>query len=397
MQKKSNRLAIIAAIFALALAGYAYWSAGIKKEDDTEEHHEHHKEGGETEKIELTPSQAREEGVILGSAGPGIIQRLIQAPGILTLNADRVAHVVPKVAGIAQEAKKNLGEKISQGSVLAILESREMAEAKTQYLAALKKELLTQSFLQLEQQLHDKKITAAQDYETTKAAAESASIDTELAKQKLYALGMDSEEIEELPAKDPSNLRIYEMRSPISGTVIERHMITGEALDTTSEAFVLADLQTVWADLTIYPQDLPYVAENMKVTIAQSNGKSIESKIIFVSPVIDRDTRTARAIALVDNSSGEWHPGSFITAIIPAETFATPLVVSADAVHKIDGESCVFLVQDDGFEIRPVKVGRTDGHCIEIIAGITPGDSYASENTFLLKAEHGKSEATHED
>jgi cobalt-zinc-cadmium efflux system membrane fusion protein len=107
--------------------------------------------------------------------------------------ADRMAQIVPKVGGTVTEARKNLGDTVEKGEVLALIESREMAESVADYLAAKRAEELARTTFNREKGLWDKKITAEQDYLTAKNAHQEAKIKLDLAKQKLQALGHDGD------------------------------------------------------------------------------------------------------------------------------------------------------------------------------------------------------------
>jgi cobalt-zinc-cadmium efflux system membrane fusion protein len=72
-----------------------------------------------------------------------------------------------------------------------------------------------------------------------------------------------------------------------------------------------------------------------------------------------------------------------------------PLVVPKSALQTIGKEDVVFVRTPDGFEKREVTLGRSDGQSTEILFGLFPGEDIAIANTFNLKAELGKSEASH--
>lgn len=210
-------------------------------------------------------------------------------------------------------------------------------------------------------------------------------------------MGMTQAEIDKLAdAKNP-NLRRYELRSPMQGVVIYKDITKGELLDTSQEVYMVADLNMLGAELGIFPQDLPYVTEGLDIVIHGTNGTAAPGKILSISPVIDEDTRTVKVVALIDNRTKEWKPGMYITADIKANAESANLVIPIEAIQKIDNGHVVFIANEQGFEIRPIKTGRTDGRLIEIVSGMNPGEPYASKNTFILKAEHGKDEAQHMD
>jgi len=108
---------------------------------------------------------------------------------------------------------------------------------------------------------------------------------------------------------------------------------------------------------------------------------------VFISPLLDKDTRSARVIAEIDNHDGVWRPGTFVTAAISVEEQPVSVVVPNSAIQTIGGEKVVFVRTPDGFEKRAVVAGRSDDRLTEIATGLLPGEIIAAANTFLLKAE----------
>jgi cobalt-zinc-cadmium efflux system membrane fusion protein len=155
-----------------------------------------------------------------------------------------------------------------------------------------------------------------------------------------------------------------------------------------TELFVIVDLSRVWIELSVSSADLPLIKEGQSVDVAfRGVPDSTTGKIIFVSPLLDKETRTARVIAALDNRDGRWRPGSFVTAAIAIEERVVPVVVPFTAVQTVDGRKAVFVRTKDGFEKRDVSLGQRDGKSVEIVSGLSAGETIAVSNTFSLKAE----------
>src|SRR5262249_27564347 len=120
------------------------------------------------------------------------------------------------------------------------------------------------------------------------------------------------------------------------------------------------------------------------------------ARVIFVSPLLDRETRNARVIASMPNPDHRWKPGTFVTAEIPLGSAASKVIVSKKALQAVRGQSTVFVRDTEGFEARPVRMGLEDDDDIEILSGLSAGETIAVANTFTLKAELEKSEPEHE-
>jgi cobalt-zinc-cadmium efflux system membrane fusion protein len=395
---------LIGLALLLCLAIWQLWpiSAPDKKNspiEKSEQHlHEHTDEHGHSHEEEnliwLSPGQIKELGIQTGIAGPGELSVTISTRGKIILHPDRLAHILPKISGIAKEARKNIGDSVKEGDILAILESREMADIKANYLAAKEKENLALSLLEREKGLHEKKVSAEQDYINAKSAYAEAKINIQLAQQRLRSFGIDDNEIHEL-LYDP-DLRLYDIRSPMNGVVIARHINKGEFIENTKTIYEIADLSIVWIEIGIYPKDLVQVKEGQTVDIfLPIDGKIAQAKIIYLSPIIQDETITAKAVAELKNLDGDWRPGSFVKVKIATENVFVPILISKEAIQEIDGQEFVFVKVPEGFEKRQVQIGLADDHNVEILSGLKSGEDYASSNTFVLKADLSKKEAEH--
>lgn len=362
--------------------------------DHSQHDHEHEHEHDEI--IRLNADQLNQAGIYTAAVQQGELRHVIKAPARVILKTDKIAHVIPPISGIVEAAYKQIGDMVQEGEVLALIRSREMAEVKSQYLAALKLETLNHALFQKERSLYERKISTEQEFLKSEHEAVAAAIQSELARQRLYALGLSQAEIEMLPQAHPEELARYVLRAPIDGTVVERDMTQGEYVDGTHETFQIADLSDLWMEITLYSSDLARVRPGHPITAVTPHGQSIETQVAFVKPLLNEDTRLAQAIASIDNSQGDWLPGTFVTALIEANRTAYPLIVPKASVQQMDGLPSVFVETEEGFEIRPVRLGAEDEECFEVIGGLAEGEVIALGNTFLLKAEHEKDEAAHE-
>jgi len=108
---------------------------------------------------------------------------------------------------------------------------------------------------------------------------------------------------------------------------------------------------------------------------------------VFIGPMLDKDSRSARAVVEIANESGIWRPGSFVTAAIAFEEQPVALVVPVSAVQNMSAATVVFVRVPEGFEKRQVVLGQSDDRIVEVVSGLRPGEMIAVTNTFLLKAE----------
>lgn len=209
----------------------------------------------------------------------------------------------------------------------------------------------------------------------------------------------DTVEKGELLAKIESNqsLSVYEMRAPISGTVIDRQISLGEYASEQKPAFIVADISTVWVDLSVYRRNLPRVRIGDKILIdVGDGGKPIEASLSYISPVGSSDTQSALARAVVPNIDMRLRTGLFVSARLILSAKPVAIAVRASAIQTVENRSVVFVRNGDKFEARDVELGARDSDNVEILFGLLDGDRYAAKNSFIVKAELGKGSASHE-
>jgi cobalt-zinc-cadmium efflux system membrane fusion protein len=203
----------------------------------------------------------------------------------------------------------------------------------------------------------------------------------------------------DLLARIESNqsLTVYELRAPIAGTVIDRQVSLGEYASEQKPAFIVADVSTVWVDLSVYRRDLPRVRVGDRLLIdAGDGGQPIEAEVSYISPVGSSDTQTALARAVIRNEAMRLRTGLFVSARLILSAREVPVAVKTSAVQTIDNRNVIFVREGERFEIRDVQLGERDAEHIEVVSGLAGGDRYAARNSFVVKAEIGKGSATHE-
>jgi cobalt-zinc-cadmium efflux system membrane fusion protein len=277
---------------------------------------------------------------------------------------------------------------------LATLESREVADANSEYLAARLSNELQKELFQRDRKLYEGKVLTEQQFLRSRNLTAQTEMKFNIARQKLFALGLGQDEIVALPDEPESLLRRQEVRSPLTGRIVERKVDLGTVVGRDSletELFVVVDLARVWVDLAVSPADLPRIKEGQTATItARGMKEQADGTVVFISPLLDRESRTARVVVEIPNDSGRWRPGSFVTAAIAVETDNVSLAVPTTAIQTIGGDKVLFIRTEEGFEKRAVVLGRSDERLTEIVTGLKPGQSVAATNTFPLKAEFMK-------
>ena len=279
--------------------------------------HGHHEAGA----IELSDEQIAAAAIDIGPAQAGVLSRRRLAPGTLMPAGDRIGRVAVRLLGTVAELRKRLSDPVERNEVVAVIESREVADAKSEYLATRVTHELQQTLFTRAATLWQGKIVTENDYLRARASAQDARVKFETARQKLFTLGLSEEQIAALPDQPAASLSRQELRSPIAGKVAERRVDLGALVGREgqeSELYVIVDLSELWVDLAVAPADLPAIREGREiVVVVGTGGERAPARIIFVSPLLDRDTRAARVTATLANPDQAFRPGSFVTAEIP--------------------------------------------------------------------------------
>ncbi|MDR7037711.1 cobalt-zinc-cadmium efflux system membrane fusion protein [Methylobacterium sp. BE186] len=377
-----------------------------------------HAAGREEGVVTLNASQIEAAGIRVVAARPGTLARSLAVPGIVVPDGERVARVAAKVIGTVAELRKRLGESVEAGEVVAVLDSREVAEAKNDYIAALVGQDLQETLFERDHALWDKKISAEQQFLRARTGLVEARLKVDLARQKLSALGVPESEVAALadnpvaakpgPGEDEHTvglrraprlgLQRYELRAPIGGQVIERRVDLGAPVNDEGqekEIYTIADLSRVWVELAVPVADLGGIRPGQAVSLMRGDEPATPGRIVFVSPILDRETRAAKVVASVENPDLAWRPGAFASVRIALPGEPAPILVPKAALQTVEGETVVFVARAGGFAKRPVTLGRGDGQAVALVSGVAEGEEVAAENSFVLKAELGKAEAEH--
>ncbi|MET3133550.1 cobalt-zinc-cadmium efflux system membrane fusion protein [Oxalobacteraceae bacterium GrIS 1.11] len=340
-------------------------------------------------KLALSDAQIAAAAITVANAGPDRIETSLALAGEIALDAERTAHIVPRLAGVVDSVHVKLGQPVKQGQLLAVISSPALSEQRSQLLSAQKNLALARATHQREGMLWREKISAEQDYLQAGLALHEAEIAVRNASQKLAALGAGSGRAQALNQ--------YEIRAPFDATVLEKHIAPGEAVQENSAIFTLADLATVWAEIAVPARDLNSVKVGARALVkANAADPGVAGVIAYVGAQLGAQNRSATARVRLANPALAWRPGLFVTVAIATGAVDAAVTVTAEAVHTIEERPSVFVKVAGGFQASPVTLGRADGKLVEITHGLAAGAPYAAAGSFTLKSELGKAGAGHE-
>ncbi|MGQ0586520.1 MAG: efflux RND transporter periplasmic adaptor subunit [Gammaproteobacteria bacterium] len=191
------------------------------------------------------------------------------------------------------------------------------------------------------------------------------------------------------------SLETYAVAAPLAGVVTARNANPGEQTGDKS-LFTVADLSTVWVELSLFPRDVSKVRVGQDVRVLSTEaGLSADGKVVYVAPFGTAANQTLTARVLLNNATRRWAPGLYVTAEVGLSEVTVPLAVRNEAVQTLENKTVVFVQHEAGFEPRPVRPGRSDSAHTEVLDGLAAGETYVARNSFILKAEAGKGEAEH--
>ncbi len=413
----NKKVIIIGLILAVSLGGgFLYRSAklnsdggehaghteaGHKDEKEGGEHkegkdahggHEGHDDHGESGSVKMTAELQKENGVVVAPAKKQRLGGAISATGKVEANADRIAHVSPRISGKIVAVRASLGDSVSVGQVLATLDSVELGEALNRYNQSKTKLALTQSNMERVKALVDKKIAARKDILQAETDFKTAQNELHTDEERLSMYGLSVSDL----TVEGRKKHLLPVRSPIAGIITEKHAIVGELSDPTKSLYTVADLSTVWLVVDINEKDLSKVRKGQAATLSVGAYPDLRLKgrITYIADVVDESTRTVKARIEVANPGRKLKPEMFATVELALQTDAPPvLAVPEDALQELEGSKVLFVTENGTeFDVRRVETGRAADGLVEIVSGLKEGERYAIKGSFMLKAEQKKGE-----
>jgi cobalt-zinc-cadmium efflux system membrane fusion protein len=187
--------------------------------------------------------------------------------------------------------------------------------------------------------------------------------------------------------KNRDTLANYTVTAPRDGVIISKNLAIGETADEDRILYEVADLSSVWAEISIFPRYQHILKKDMHVTFVAHDGHRAEGTIQYISPIASHQTRTFTARSVLKNPPEDFTPGVFVRARIPVQTVDAAVFVPVEAVQNLDGEQVVFLPSAHGFVATPVRTGVKDNTRVEILSGLEPGQDYVAAGAFVLKSQ----------
>jgi len=404
-----NRKAIIIGLILSVILGGIYLYRSGKPENRAAEHagshdehkeekggHEGHDEHGESGSVRMTVEMQKENGVVVATVKGHKMGGVINATGRVEANADRIAHVSPRIPGKIVAVSASLGDSVTAGQALATLDSVELGEALSRYRLSKTRLALVQSNMDRIKSLVEKKIAARKDIFQAETDFKTAQTELHTDEERLALYGIPTSDLAGETRKRP----LLPVRAPIAGIITEKHAIVGELSDPSKSLYTVADLSSVWVLVDINEKDLSRVTRGQAATVIVGAfpDRKLKGRITYIADLVDQATRTVKARVEVANPGRKLKPEMFATVELELPSDSAPVVaVPEDALQDLDGKKVVFVAEDeDEFAARQVQTGRTEGGMVEIVSGLKEGENYAIKGSFILKSEVKKGEMTDE-
>jgi cobalt-zinc-cadmium efflux system membrane fusion protein len=183
------------------------------------------------------------------------------------------------------------------------------------------------------------------------------------------------------------SMAVYTVAAPLDGVIIAKDLAVGESAGEDRVLYEVADLSSVWADISVFPKYQHQLRKGMPVKFVAHDGHITRGSVKYISPIVSHETRTFTARCVLKGADEDFTPGAFVRALIHIETVEAEVRVPLKAVQTLEGETVVFIPEEHGFLTRPVELGLADDHNVEIKGGLEAGESYVAVGAFTLKAQ----------
>ena len=322
---------------------------------------------------------------------------LVMLLGELAVDQRAYAEVGTPVAARVTRLPVNAGDAVRSGQTLAELTSPELARERAEYLSASARLKLAEAALERKRGLAAEKIAPLREVQEAESAAGEARAALRASRASIAAFGVEPPTDD----GDGATSSVFVLRSPVSGSVIERTAVIGQMLDTSAAAFRIGNLSTLWLNVHAFERDAVRIRQGVtaRLSFPALPGQDFAGSVTMVGRHVERESRTVPVRIDVKNRDNLLRPGMSATATLPVgESGAAILTVPVASVQRVRNEWCVFLPKDaNHFEIRRIGRGRDLGGEVEVLSGLRAGESIVVDGAFLLKAQAEKGEGGHDE
>ena len=307
------------------------------------------------------------------------IQRTMVLPAVVEADPARTVKVLPPVAGRVVSLKVALGERVTQGQELAVIDSGDLAQAFSDDEKAKTVLTLTKQALDRQMGLEKSGGAAIKDREQAQSDYAQAKSEFERAETRLRSLGVSADQLEKT--------RLMSLKAPVTGSITDLEMAAGAFLnDPTAAVMTIANLDTIWATANVPEKDTALVKTGQAVEVAFTAypGEIFKGQVLFASDVLEPDTRRTKVRIAFENPGFRLKPNMFANATFLAPQQTVPTVPTTALILKNESDQVFVEVEPWVFEARPVEVAFQEGDQAVIKSGLKAGERVVVKDGVLL-------------
>jgi membrane fusion protein, heavy metal efflux system len=329
--------------------------------------------------ITVPPTSPLRTRLDIAEIGNRSISRSLTLPAVVESDPGRTAKVLPPVAGRVTELKVQLGARVTAGEVLAVIESSDLAQAVSDLEKARSALKLTKQTLDRLLTLEKTSAIAVKEREQAQSDYTQAVSEFERAQNRLQAIGA--------PLDPKGNPRLLAIKAPITGSVIDLQMAPGAFLnDPTSPVMTIADLSTIWVTANVPEKDTALVAKDQSadVVFTAYPDEVFKGRVLFVSDVLDPDTRRTKVRIAFANPDVRLKPNMFANVTFVAPARLMPVVPTKALILRNESDQVFVEVEPWVFEARPIDVAFQQGDDAVVARGLKAGERVVVKGGVLL-------------
>lgn len=332
--------------------------------------------------LALTDEQSTHLGVRITVPQRVDVLPLGRAPARVVLPPENEFMVSALQSGIIENVSVALGANVSQGQVMARIQSPALLEMQRTVLDAATEYNVATARLERDQTLLKEGIIARLRWLETQSQFDRAEAALRTAEQALTVSGFGIKDIRNLESGRKLN-SLIEIRSPVSGTVLERIAVVGQRVELLAPLFRVGRLNTLWLEVAMPQERLNEIATGDRIHLETPEA---EAKIIQVSRNVDAGSQTALVRAVVERGNDKLHPGMNVNVQLLHNSHDQILRLPLAAVFVHEAKHYVFVKTAGGYEARKVGVAGEDSHSVVVHEGLDAGDKVVVEGVAGLKA-----------
>lgn len=335
--------------------------------------------------ITLTAEQRRN--ITLTTVTAGRFRKNVDTTGIVDFDNNQATAMLAPFSGTVSRILVEPGQSVAKGEALANVVSPDYATAVSTYRKALVTAQNARRLADLDKDLVAHQGVSAKEAQQAETDAASAEADRDAGLQALQSLGVDPAVIRDTrEGKDTAAVEGV-IRSPISGTVVEKLIQPGQLLQaSTTPVFTIADLSKVWVMAHIFDTDLGavHLGDIAQVTGA---GRILSGKVDNIAAEVDPNTRSVAVRIVVDNPGEFLKRQMYVQVRIEDRQQTQGLLVPVSAVlHDDENLPYVYVEQADGsFARAHVNPGYRSGNSYSIASGVSPGQRIVTDGGLFLQ------------